>query len=547
MKLKKNQNFEYITILVSLVTIISTPWLNSDSLIIPKLIFLSCGAFYLVPQILIANKVLFQSKYAKFFTLILFAYSIQLILVFIFSNAPFEQQFYGRTGRGLGLIFESSLIILMLIAYIYCDLTKIRFLLIVLVLTCFVSTFYSILQKFNLDIFEWNTRTNGIIGTLGNPNFQSSFAAMSLIPAMTIFFKSKYGLILSVVCTLPILYVIFITQSTQGYILVLSSVSIFFITYFWFKSRLISILFTIFLAVGAFFTFIGMQNRGPLAYLLYKVSVQSRSEMYDTALNIIRDKPFFGVGLDSIGDYYFMYRSEASANGIGEFVDNVHNVFLNYAASGGLLLFLLYFLITLMTLNSFYIMQKRLGKFDLSLTSLFCVWASYQIQSLISPNNISMAAWNAIISGFLIGLASESENRKTYLKSLQEKFYLLKPFGYMMLILGICISYPYYKVDHEQLKSAQTGDALLALKSAKSFPESSVRYARIGQEFINSNLGPQALELGRAAVQFNPNALSAWSLLLINNSTPRPERVKAKAEMIRLDPFNNDIKNLNIP
>jgi hypothetical protein len=269
--------------------------------------------------------------------------------------------------------------------------------------------------------------------------------------------------------------------------------------------------------------------------------------MYDTAFNIIRDKPFFGVGLDSIGDYYFMYRSEASANGIGEFVDNVHNVFLNYAASGGLLLFLLYFLITLMTLNSFYLMQKRLGKFDLSLTSLFCVWASYQIQSLISPNNISMAAWNAIISGFLIGLASESDIRKSYLKSLQEKFYFLKPFGYLMLILGICISYPYYKVDHEQLKSAQTGDALLALKSAKSFPESTVRYARIGQEFINSNLGPQALELGRAAVQFNPNALSAWSLLLINNSTPRPERVKAQAEMIRLDPFNNDIKNLNIP
>jgi hypothetical protein len=68
------------------------------------------------------------------------------------------------------------------------------------------------------------------------------------------------------------------------------------------------------------------------------------------------------------------------------------------------------------------------------------------------------------------------------------------------------ICFPYYNVDRMQVVSAKTGNGELAMKSAFSFPQSTVRYSRIGDAFIESNLAPQALELGRAAAKFNPNA-----------------------------------------
>jgi hypothetical protein len=97
---------------------------------------------------------------------------------------PFEQQFFGRTGRGLGFVTEFSLLVVLVIAYSYIKEDKLKLILFTLIASSLISTIYSILQRFNFDIFDWNTRTNGIIGTLGNPNFQSSFAAMSIVPTL---------------------------------------------------------------------------------------------------------------------------------------------------------------------------------------------------------------------------------------------------------------------------------------------------------------------------------------------------------------------------
>jgi hypothetical protein len=79
------------------------------------------------------------------------------------------------------------------------------------------------------------------------------------------------------------------------------------------------------------------------------------------------------------------------------------------------------------------------------------------------------------------------------------------------------------------------------------FPESTLRYSRIGVELLKSNLPEQALEVGRAAVEFNPKALSAWALILANNSAPLVERELAKEKILELDPFNDDIRALKLP
>ena len=79
------------------------------------------------------------------------------------------------------------------------------------------------------------------------------------------------------------------------------------------------------------------------------------------------------------------------------------------------------------------------------------------------------------------------------------------------------------------------------MKSLTAYPESSIRYNIFTQEIYRLNLLPQALEMGRAAASFNPNAVSAWALIFVNPQAPIEERIKARQEILRLDPLNREV------
>ena len=545
-KLIKKNDFSILCWSTVFITVAMTPWINSDSLIIPKLIALFCLALFFFPKILVLRNNLLIDYHGRLLFILVSLVVIQMLIVIQVSSAPIEQQIFGRTGRGLGFITEVSLVIILVAAAQLISKGKIRILLLCLIVSCFVSSTYSVLQRFNLDIFDWTTRTNGIIGTLGNPNFQSSFAAMAIIPTCVYFWGMKNRKIYSFLFTVPLVAIIYISESTQGYVTAVATGIFFGIIFFSFKNRnAFYALLVLFIGAG-FVSLAGMLNKGPLSTYLYKVSVQSRGDFFRTSTIIANDNPLFGVGLDSLGDYYLMYRDERTAASVGEFTDNSHNLFLNYATTGGYPLAILHALIVLLVLYSFFRLQKNIGVFDRNISAIFCSWFCYQLQSVISPANIPMLTWNALISGSIIGLAIRNTNEKISVNS-EVKLQFIKPFSGFLLIIGIVVTYPYFNVDRQQLTSARTGDANLALLAAKSYPESTLRYARIGQEFIKSNLPMPALDLARAAVKFNPNAPSAWGLVLVNSYAPKEERLKAQQELLRLDPFNKEVRNLVIP
>lgn len=544
-KKARDKNFDLLCISVFTITIALTPWVNQDSLIVPKLIVLIFSAAYFLPNLRFLPKTITSFRVSKVFLILLLAVAIQIFLVMVITMPPIEQQFFGRTGRGLGFATEFSLLVVLVTAYSYIKEDKLKLILFTLIASSLISSIYSILQRFNLDIFDWNTRTNGIIGTLGNPNFQSSFAAMAIVPTLVYFWGNKK--VFSIILTLPLLVVIYFSQSTQGYLLLVTSLFVFLIIYFSFKNYKIAFGLFIILATMSVFAVAGMLNKGPLTQYLYKTSVQSRGDFFRTSLAIAQDNPFFGVGLDSLGDFYLMYRDPNNSSGIGEFADNSHNIFLNYAATGGYPLALLQAVIVVLTFYCFFKLYRNSLHFNKNLTALFCAWFCYQLQSLISPANISMMAWNALISGSIIGLAThKSLTTKEFPSSLEIKSKAFQQLGLFLALVSIFISYPYFNVDRQVLRSAKTGDANLALRAVKSFPQSSVRYNFVGKEFIRSNLPEQSLDLARAAVKFNPNAVSGWLLILVNNYAPINERIRAKEEVLRLDPFNSEVANLSI-
>ena len=59
---------------------------------------------------------------------------------------------------------------------------------------------------------------------------------------------------------------------------------------------------------------------------------------------------------------------------------------------------------------------------------------------------------------------------------------------------------------------------------------------------LKSNLPEQALEVARSAIKFNPNAITAWSLIYMNPNATENERNRALSEILRLDPNNKQLQ-----
>ena len=544
MAVKKEQSiYNLILVYASLTTIAISPWINKDSMIIPKLILIFLCALYLVPKIFSTFPEAFKSKKFTLLVTIISLIILQIIISAIISTAPFEQQFFGRTGRGLGIITYVSLIIVVYATAVFVRMDQLNSLLFTISLSCLISSSYAMFQSFGIEFIKWDSKTNGVIGTLGNPNFQSSFAAMGLVPVVIYFWKRKAKWLGSTLSLTLLAIVIFRTQSTQGYIAASLSIFVFVIIFYWYKNRLIAyLLFALMTSLG-FVAILGMLNKGPLSNYLYKISVQSRGDFWRSAVNTAEANPFFGVGMDSFGDSYLKYRDEiAISHPWTEYTDNAHNFFLQYAVTAGYPMVILQLSLVILTFVCFLQILSAQTNFDGTIAAIFTAWLVFQVQSFISPGNLSMMFWNAILTGTLIGVSTpikppDKRNVIQHRNSTSQT----RLQSYSLVLVGLLIIYPLFNTDRLQLQAMNTGNGDLAISSAQSYPESVLRYQIITRELLNSNLLPQALGVARSAVNFNPNSPNLWALILINPIAPPAERIAAKAEILKLDPLNQEV------
>ena len=173
------------------ITLVATPNFNKDALIIPKVIIILCSALLILPYLLLNINVKRHLRLINIFILLSSLFLTQLVLALVFSDAPIEQQIFGRTGRGLGFITFFSLMIISLSCAIFSKHSDQKILVLGLAVSGTFTSIYAIFQSFGLDFFPWDSKTNGVIGTLGNPNFVSSFAAMAILPS-SIYISGKY-------------------------------------------------------------------------------------------------------------------------------------------------------------------------------------------------------------------------------------------------------------------------------------------------------------------------------------------------------------------
>ena len=380
---------------------------------------------------------------------------------------------------------------------------------------------------------------------------------MALIPSV-MFLKSTKNSFITIPATIAVFGItLLITESTQGYVAVAAAFSITSLIYLWFREyKKIFLIGLILTALSSLFAVFGMLNRGPLSYYLYKPSVRSRGEMWQTASDMIKDNPYFGVGLDSLGDYSLKYRNEKTYNGIAEYIDNCHNFFLQFAATGGLALAIIYIFIVILTLFSFIKIILSMSKFEPFIISLFAAWIVFQLQSIISPATIPTLVWNFVISGSVIGLASNSsielstETSPKYINKksnkVEKNVFKYKVSGIFLLVSSLFITLPLVNADKMARDANLKGDAILAVKASKKYPESVVRYNLLGADLYQSGLYELSLEIGRSAVKFNPNSYQTWILILVNPEATKSEREIAKQALVRIDPLNKVIRDYPI-
>jgi O-antigen ligase len=544
----KDSTNKKIGILALIITLVLSPNINKDSLIIPKVSLLFILALYLLPKLIFNLKGNLSTRQIKILSTILFLILLQLIIVFVSSDAPFEQQLYGRTGRGLGFLTHFSLLIVLLSTAVFIRKTDLALMIKLITISGIITSVYSIFQSYGLDFLRWESRTNGVIGTLGNPNFQSAFAAMVLVPSIFAFWQFRYKFLISILFVLIFIFTIYRTQSTQGYVSAVLGFCVFSFLFTWYKNRLFALLISVIYFGAGLIAIFGMINYGPLTSYLYKVSVQSRGDFWRSAFTTANENPLTGVGIDSFGDSYLKYRDAvAVSHPWAEYADNAHNFFLEYAATGGYILMILQIVLVIFVFQNFLKAQKKLASFNLELTVLFTAWVVFQAQSVISPGNISMMLWNSIISGIIVGYSALIEKGLDNLHHPRTTMEFVRPFSILCVMFAIIINYPLFNTDRLQMQAMSRRDGDLAILSTQKYPKSVLRYSIIARELLSSQLFDQALVVARSAVEFNPNSANLWSLILINPKASPEERLKAKREILKLDPLNQEVISYKLP
>ena len=143
--------------------------------------------------------------------------------------------------------------------------------------------------------------------------------------------------------------------------------------------------------------FLGVFNLGPFKFL-NNSSFNERIFFWRTAVSIFSDHPFFGSGIDSFGDFYLNYRTSIVSV---EYVDNAHNFFVQYLATGGLLLFCTYLFVMLYICRRGIIAIKS-SKNKSIIYGLFTIWTLLQFSSLVSIDTPGVYIWSWVIGGTIV-------------------------------------------------------------------------------------------------------------------------------------------------
>ena len=539
---------------------------NVDPVNVPKMLVMAPFAYAAMALTLSQWRVLLTRE-VRWVTIFTGLFFLAMIASLISSNAPMSQLLFGTFGRNTGLLTYLSLLFMFFSTALVRTEDFPRKLIKSLMFVGIVNVFYGVLQLTNNDPLPWNNTYHTILGTFGNPDFVSAFLGITVVVSLALLstksagWKQRCAYLAYIVLTL---FEIKKSHAIQGFAVTVIGFAVvgFFLVRSRFKSMWATISYSALVGVVGFVALLGALQKGPLAHVIYKVSISLRGEYWAAAINTTKSHPLFGVGMDSFGDWYRRERRPSAIGlpGVNTVVNTAHNVFLDMAANGGLFLLISYVLI--LSLGAIAIVRavRRTRDFDATFVAIVASWIAYQAQSVISINQIGVAIWGWVLTGALISYEINIRSKISPVQSPQPSRSKGRakvasqsmPASSVLLasaagIIGLMVCLPAFVADSHMFTALNSQKIEVLQKAALAWPKDSQRLNSAAQTLIQNSFNEPALVLVREAVKFNPDNFDSWNLIYgISLQTPIPESEKAEAlmRMKELDPLNPNLKNL---
>jgi hypothetical protein len=483
------------------------------------------------------------------------------------SEAPFVQNIYGVFGRNTAFITYILLSFVILSAAVLRAQSSFTILIWGLFGAGFVNVAYSLWAIVFGDFIAWSNPYGNILGTFGNPNFIGAF--LGLFAACLVAYSLKKGIRTELRIGVAMIFLITVyeiidSSAIQGRVVLAAGLAIvgFYFVRSKFQAAIALIGYVAVVAVGGVFALLGALQIGPLTEYIYKTSVSLRGEYWQAGWNMGSDHPLTGVGFDTYGDWYRRARDTQALvlPGPNTTTNAAHNVPFDVFAFGGWPLFIVYLGILALSVIAIIKVTIRERKYDAVFVTLTTAWVCYQLQSIISINQIGLAVWGWLFGGALIAYevatrpskveaiidgvkGKQSHGRTTKAKSSETIFSstLIAGIG---AVIGLLIACPPYSADAKWRSAISSQNAKKveeALIPGYLNPQNSYKYSSAVQLFESSKLYDLAYKYAQIGVEFNPNNFDSWKVFyFISKSTPE-DKALALENMKRLDPNNPNV------
>jgi O-antigen ligase len=280
-----------------------------------------------------------------------------------------------------------------------------------ILLSAYVVGGYALLQMSGNDFINWSSSGMALFSTLGNSNFAGS--AMAILAILSLggaysYRKDQITLWLSLIAFGILLITIFPTNARQGLLLLAFGIASLLLVLIYNFNKKLGLAGLIFAAFGFILSILGMLQVGPLERFLYKDSVSVRGYYWRAGIEMFKDNPLFGVGLDNYGSFFKEYREVGYPLKYGYSLTstNAHNVFIQHFATGGVFVGSIYLILTAFIFWRGVVSLLRFEKDERVLRSVFFIaWLAFQAQSLISIDNIGISIWGWVLGGVVVGLS----------------------------------------------------------------------------------------------------------------------------------------------
>jgi O-antigen ligase len=483
------------------------------------------------------------------------------------SDGPLTQNLYGVYGRNTAFITYLLLMMVIVSTVILRRESSFNTLIWGLLGAGLINVIYCGWVVAFGDFVPWNNPYGNILGTFGNPNFIGAFLGIFAAVLIAYIFKPGTSVVtrgISGLIFLITVYEIINSNAIQGRVVVTAGLGIvgFYLVRSKFQGAIAQIGYIVVVAVGGVFALLGALQIGPLTKYIYKTSVSLRGEYWQAGWNMGSEHPLTGVGFDTYGDWYRRLRDTQALvlPGPNTVTNAAHNVPFDVFAFGGWPLFVAYLAILSLTVIAIIKVTVRARKYDAIFVTLTTAWACYQLQSIISINQIGLAVWGWLFGGALIAYEistrpkKDSENNDILkgknasgrsIKSKQsETIFSSTLLAGIGAVVGLLIAAPPYSADAKwrtALASQNVEKVEDALVPGYLNPQNSYKYLNAVQLLEDSKLYDLAYKYAQVGIDFNPNNFDSWKVLyLISKSTPG-DKERAMENMKRLDPKNPNV------